>query len=103
MPFKTLTRENLQEVMKKDFEDHSSWGSESFEDHGPETIELRESMGEQDFYDALMAFPDLLDRREMKTFRTELREAGISESAFAVFTRAGVEAIIHDGYKPKTD
>src|SRR5208337_3283293 len=25
------------------------------------------------------------------------------ESAFAVFTRAGVEAIIHDGYKPKTD
>jgi hypothetical protein len=41
----------------------------------------------------------MLEANEIGALQTELLEAGISESAFAVFTRAGVEAVINDGYK----
>jgi len=76
---------------------------ESYDDHGEETLELMESLGQETFMDGLEAFPDLLDNCDLKAFRTELKEAGISESGFALFTRAGVEAVINDGYKVKEE
>lgn len=102
MPHKIMTKESIKAMLELSMTPGLR-NRESYEDHGEATMELREAMGEETLIDSLAAFPDLMAGNELKAFRTELREAGISESMFAVFTRAGVESVIQDGYKIKLE
>lgn len=102
MPHKIMTKESIKAMLANSLTPGLR-NRESYDDHGEATAELMESMGEDTLVESIERFPDLLAAGEMKAFRTELREAGISESDFAVFTRAGVESVIQDGYKIKTE
>ncbi len=100
MPYRLLKRDNIQQLLENSCTPGLR-NRESYRDHGRETIDLMESLGRETTVDLVEAFPDLLEANGLKELRTELEEAGISESGFAVFTRAGVEAVINDGYKVK--
>ena len=102
MPLKIMNREALKQMLEESCTPGLP-GRDSFEDHGEQTVQLKESLGEEMLLDLLEGFKDLGERNDLKALRTELREAGISESMFAEFTRAGVEAVIKDGYKVKEE
>lgn len=94
MPHQALKREDINKLLDRSLNPHVR-GSESYKDHGPETAQLMESLGREHFVDLLESFQDM----GIKEAETALLEAGISESGFAFFTRAGVESVVQDGYK----
>jgi len=94
MPHQALKREDINKLLDRSLNPNVR-GSQSYKDHGPETAQLMESLGREHLVDMLESFQDM----GIKEAETALLEAGISESGFAFFTRAGVESVVQDGYR----